>query len=70
MIDSKRRMPASHNYDQLRSPFIGRRRTARNSVRLKEGESGSSKNKMPFDITKGYATYEWATPKERTTLQE
>ena len=30
---------------QLPSPNIGRRRTARNSVRLKKGESGSSKNK-------------------------
>ena len=28
-----------------------------------------NKNKMPFDITKGYAKYEWATPKERTTLR-
>ena len=55
---------------QLPSPNIGRRRTARNSVRLKKGESGSSRNETPFDITKGYAIHEWATPEERTTSQE
>ena len=55
---------------QLPSPNIGRRRTARNSVRLKEIESGSCKNETPFDITKGYATHECATPEKRTTSQE
>ena len=52
------------------SPNIGWRRTSRNSVRLKKGESGRRRNETPFDITKGYATHEWATPEEGATRQE